>query len=162
MWYASNCRGMQVMIGMSIGSVFGTLIMWSAISSSGWQSSVVTAMTRPPRALISRTLLMTLSKRESFGATTTTGMFSSITFGVDVADFLELEGTFHGDRVVEVAAQVQEVSGGRVLLRDFGDAVGKLQGVLDKFGQLHHCLRDIRSVLDGKPALATEEEGNHG
>ncbi len=67
-------------------------------------------------------LLLSFSSSSSFGATVTTGMSlvdqgqravlelaGRVGFGVDVADFLELERPFQRDRVVQAAAQEQRV-----------------------------------------------------
>ena len=91
-------------------------------------------MTGPPRALISSMLLMFLSYIASRG-TTKSGEIGrnqgdgpvlhfagGIAFGVDVGDFLELQGALEGDGVIELAAHEQTVAGACVFPRDCQNA----------------------------------------
>ena len=85
-----------------------------------------------------------------------------VAFGVDVADFLELQGAFHGDRVAEVATEVQEVVRLAEGLCDFGDAVGELEGLCDEIRKFRKVLDDVGACLEAEAALAAEQEGYHG
>ena len=85
-----------------------------------------------------------------------------IAFGVDVTDFLEFQGAFHGHRVVEVAAQVQEVVRVHVLVRDTRNLVRKLERLFHKLGQVLHRLHDVGARFKTEPALATQQKRNHG
>ena len=85
-----------------------------------------------------------------------------VAFGVDVADFLELQGAFHGDRVAEVAAEVQEVVCLAECLCDFGDAVRKLERLGDKIREIHDVLDDFGTGFKAESALTSEQKCNHG
>ncbi len=85
-----------------------------------------------------------------------------VAFGMDVADFLELQGAFHGDRVAEVAAEVQEVVCLAERLRDFGDAVGELERFGNEVRKFREILDDVGAGFKAEAALATEQERDHG
>ena len=69
---------MMVSNGVSRSCVAGMWNTASAFRAISTSPSVTMAMTLPPRAFTSSTLLRILACTASFGATTTTGMFSSI------------------------------------------------------------------------------------
>ena len=87
---------------------------------------------------------------------------SGVAFGVNVADFLELQRTFHGDRVAEVATEVQEVVCLAERLCDFGDAVGELERFGHEIRELQEVLHDVGARFKAESALTAEQEGNHG
>ena len=87
---------------------------------------------------------------------------SGVAFGVNVADFLELQRTFHGDRVAEVATEVQEVVGLAERLCNFGDAVGELERFGHEVRELQEVLHDVGARFKAESALTAEQEGNHG
>ena len=62
-----------------------------------------------------------------------------VAFGVDIGDFLEFQGTFQGYRIVESAAQVQEI----VRVGEGLCEVGDFRVVLENFRNL------VRDVLQG-------------
>ena len=64
--------------GVRRSRVSGTSIFWSASLATPVSPSVTTAITRPPRARTSSTLLRIFWYTASLGATNTTGMRSSI------------------------------------------------------------------------------------
>ena len=85
-----------------------------------------------------------------------------VAFGVDVADFLELQGAFHGDRVAEVTSEVQEVVRLAECLCNFGDAVGELERFGNEVREFREFLDDVGAGFKAESALATEQERNHG
>lgn len=87
---------------------------------------------------------------------------SGVAFGVDVADFLELQSAFHGDRVAEVATEVQEVVCLAERLGNFGDAVGELERFRHEIRKFQKVLHDVGACFKAESALAAEQEGNHG
>ena len=101
--------------------------MASASAGTCVSPSPAMAMTLPPRARtscdVADDLLVGRLLAESRGASTTTGMFSSISaigpcfisprgvaLGVDVGDLLELERALERDRVAEAAAEEEHVA----------------------------------------------------
>ena len=106
--------------------------MTCSISWLMWVSpSIAMAMTRPERAVTSWMLLRVFSYlRTELGSGVLRGdadygegfvdegvgavlhLAGRVAFGVDVGDFLELEGSFEGDGVVDAAAEEEEVTAG--------------------------------------------------
>ena len=96
--------------------------------------SVVIAITEPPRAFTSWTLPTIFSNTWSSGAMRhhrhvlvderdrpVLHLAGGIALGVDVGDLLELERAFERDRIVDAAAQEQEVGAAVEPLRDLLD-----------------------------------------
>ena len=69
-----------------------------------------------------------------------------IAFGVDVGDFLELQRAFERDRIVDAAAEVQEVGAVVELRRDLLDLLRGLQRVFEDLRQLHQRV-DVLAAL---------------
>ena len=81
---------------------------------------------------------------------------------MDVADFLELERTFHRDGVVEVPAQVEEVVRLAVLCGKILDFVRKFERLFGEEGQIQERPSDVGACFKAEAALAAEQERNHG
>ena len=128
MWYASSCSGttisdrrqQRVRLGHLDQEVLRRIEQIAGCSSC---PSVVSAMTEPPRAFTSWMLPIIFSNTWSCGAIVTTGMLlvderdrpvlhlaGRIALGVDVGDLLQLQRAFERDRVVDAAAEVEEVA----------------------------------------------------
>ena len=57
-----------------------------------------------------------------------------IAFSMDVGDFLQLQGTFEGDRIVLQTTEIQHVTHILVFLRDVLHMAAMVEGPLDFFG----------------------------
>ena len=66
--------------------------------------------------------------------------------GGDVADFLELQRTLEGDRVMSLAAHEEEVLRPGVFLCDRGDLGFEFQGARHEVGELFHFRDDVAAV----------------
>ncbi len=64
-----------------------------------------------------------------------------IAFGMDIGNFLELEGAFQGDRIVDAAAEIEHVAG-------MGDLAGHRGDVLFVFQDLRHVARRLDQRAD--------------
>ena len=54
-----------------------------------------------------------------------------VTFGMNIGDFLELEGSFKGDRIKIAAPHIEKITGPGKLARQFFDIAIELEGFLD-------------------------------
>ena len=111
-------------MGWSSGETEGTSITSSAMPPSSSGSRSVRAITMPSRALTSCMLLFAFSETcvargdghhghvlVDQGDRAVLHLAGRVALGVDVGDLLELERAFEGDRVVDAAAEVEEVLG---------------------------------------------------
>ena len=128
MWYASSCSGMrhhdrrQQRRRRAAARRSRVAASDRASSPACRRRRVVSAITEPPRAFTSCMLPIIFSNTWSCGAIATTGMLlvderdravlhlaGRIALGVDVRDLLQLQRAFERDRVVDAAAEVEEV-----------------------------------------------------
>ena len=83
-----------------------------------------------------------------------------VTLGVDVGDLLHLQGAFERDRVVDAAAEVQEVAGGGHPLRHLLHPAAHGQRVLHEVGHPGQALQQLAAALVGEgPAQPAQVQG---
>ena len=75
-----------------------------------------------------------------------------IALGMDIADFLELERAFHGQREHGAPAEEQDIGGPRQLMRHIAHAVFHLQGLGDQAGRLEQGLDQSGLLVRADPA----------
>ena len=86
-----------------------------------------------------------------------------VAFGMDITDFLELEGAFESRGEVIAASQVEEIVGvgenpGKML-----DFIVEFQGFLDEFGEIAERLHGFGHIfLADCMAELADSEGEHG
>ena len=113
-------------------------------------------MTEPPRAFTSCMLPIIFSNTWSCGAIATTGMLlvdqrdrtvlhfaGRIALGVDVRNLLQLQRAFERDRIVDAAAEKQEVGAVVEPAGDLLDLRRELQRLLEQLRQLQQRV-DVR------------------
>ena len=122
-WYARSWSGTTERIGCSSGIVSGTITTWSAIAATSASGRVPSTIAMPSRDLTSRRFESVFSRQRVVGREhddrhvlvdqrdrAVLHLARRVALGVDVGDLLELQRPFEGDRVVEAAAEEEEVA----------------------------------------------------
>src|SRR3546814_14342575 len=80
-----------------------------------------------------------------------------ITFGVDVADFLELQRPFERQRIIGAASQIEHVARGRDRMRHRLDRGVLRQRGVERGGRLGKMPHDRLLLAVGQPVLGARE-----